>query len=72
MLQNIMAVNDKIMTNWLKKFIAKSPVITSKIKKNFNIYLSFKTNKLSSFIKIPLINYYFTQMKLTTIYIKTF
>jgi len=40
-----MAVNDKIMTNWLKKFIAKSPVITSKIKKLKKANITAKSNK---------------------------
>ena len=43
-----MAVNDKIMSNWLKKFIAKSPVITSKIKKikkANTTYTTAKSNK---------------------------
>ena len=38
-----------------------------KIKKNFNIYLSFKTNKLSSFIKIPLINYSFSDENIASV-----
>ena len=40
-----MAVNDKIMSNWLKKFIAKSPVITSKIKKIKKANKIRKSNK---------------------------
>ena len=43
-----MAVNDKIMTNWLKNFIAKSPVITSKkkkLKKANTLYKSNTTDK---------------------------
>jgi len=40
-----MAVNDKIMTNWLKKFITKNPVITSKIKKIKKANIKAKSNK---------------------------
>jgi hypothetical protein len=43
-----MAVNDKIMKNFLKNFIAKSPVITSKakkLKKANTIYTTVKSNK---------------------------
>ena len=40
-----MAVNDKIMSNWLKKFIAKNPVIINKIKKIKKANKIRKSNK---------------------------